>query len=221
MDIYGGLPPQQMHAWEEEILEDTKALKPKKADTDEESMKRIIKLATQNEMNQLWHPHLTRNGMSIETDFTHMDGPLSGPMETPDKEELREPPGFDYVNLLQEAINHGDESRKQFAQPASLEQYGPYAQPRRFAGSAPQPPASRGRPQGRHLKQEAVQPPASAPWPPKPPAPAVKKEPVPDPFAHTKPEPAKHDPTGLTGRLPPKTKQLLRNGTIHLYRDGH
>lgn len=168
LSIYGSLPPQQMGGWSDEMENDFKPPKYKKRDTDEESLKRMVKVATEGDLNMLWHPHARRGGMVSETDFTHMDGPLDGPRQAPTAEEQRQPPGFNYDGLLKQAINNAEMSRKEYVQPPVLDEYGPYSQPPRYPGSVPAQPW--GVSQG--PQQFADGPPTPAPpRPPPPPAP--------------------------------------------------
>lgn len=124
-EVHLGLPPQHLHAWQDDIEKDIVDMKPKDSESDEKSHQRMIELASSGDIASLWHPHVMRSGLVNETDLIHMDGPLNAPLEHPTQQQLSEPPSFNFHKALQMAIKNADVNRKEYIQPEAYHLYSP------------------------------------------------------------------------------------------------
>ena len=113
--LYGILPMQHQQGLSAEQVADMKDLAPKLSDDEEKSKKRMIKIATQGDLRQLYFPHLTAgNKFALETDFNHFDGALSDPQHYPSRQERSAPPTRTFAETLQNALSNAQISRNEF-----------------------------------------------------------------------------------------------------------
>ena len=110
--MYGILPQETLDSYAAEQIADSKALRPKYSDTDKAAQERMLRYVTKGDLQMLYKPQVFR-GMQRETDFNHMDE-IAPRQRAPTKEELSEPPTFNYADSLNKAISNGQRARSEF-----------------------------------------------------------------------------------------------------------
>ena len=112
--LYGYLPIKHQQGLTKEQIQDMKDLAPEMSDDEQKSKARMIKIAYQNDLRQLYYPHLTQNNrFAIETDFQHFEA-LGDPQRQPDQRELSQPPSYTFAETLNRAIKNGQAARNEF-----------------------------------------------------------------------------------------------------------
>jgi hypothetical protein len=113
--LYGILPMKQYQGLSSEQLEDLADAAP--ADDEDSSKKRMIRVATKNDLSILRKPH-TIGRKVRETDFIHMEN--LGDLQ--DMPNLEGPTSFNYGDVLQQAIQTAQKRRARFSVKASGQQ---------------------------------------------------------------------------------------------------